>query len=63
MSGILQQQNSLLNRVEEVLTENQKLKTEFKELTEREETLSANCGECTRSIFCNFSQDRRDTLH
>ncbi len=37
IAGILQQQNSLLKRVEEVLAENQRLKAEFQEITEKEE--------------------------
>ena len=36
VTEILQQQNALLNRIEEVLAENKELKTEFAELSERE---------------------------
>lgn len=62
ISGILQQQNSLLNRVEEVLTENQKLKTEFKELTEREERFR-QIAENVREVFFVISAKTDEILY
>ena len=63
LAGILQQQNALLHRVETILTENQDLKAELEEISEREARFPANCGKCTRSFFRNFCQNRRNTLH
>ncbi|MEM7757221.1 MAG: EAL domain-containing protein [Cyanobacteria bacterium P01_A01_bin.40] len=62
MSGILQQQNSLLNRVEEVLTENQRLRTEFKELTEREERFR-QIAENVREVFFVISAKTDEILY
>ena len=50
IAGILQQQNSLLNRVEELLAENQRLKTEFQEITEKEERFR-QIAENVREVF------------
>jgi len=50
MAGILQQQNSLLSRVEEVLSENQRLRTEFQALTEREARFR-QIAENVREVF------------
>lgn len=62
MSGILQQQNSLLNRVEEVLAENQRLRTEFKELTEREERFR-QIAENVREVFFVISAKTDEILY
>ncbi|MEM7592830.1 MAG: EAL domain-containing protein, partial [Cyanobacteria bacterium P01_A01_bin.83] len=59
---ILQQQNLLLNRVEEVLAENQRLKTEFKELTEREERFR-QIAENVREVFFVISAKTDEILY
>lgn len=51
--GILLLQNSLLNRIEEVLAENQRLKTEFQQLIEREERFR-QIAENVREVFLSF---------
>jgi len=62
MAGILQQQNSLLNRVEEVLSENQRLRTEFLELTEREERFR-QIAENVREVFFVISAKTDEILY
>ncbi|MEL6441885.1 MAG: EAL domain-containing protein [Cyanobacteria bacterium J06621_8] len=62
MSGILQQQNSLLNRVEEILAENQKLKTEFNELSEREARFR-QIAENVREVFFVISAKTDEILY
>lgn len=60
--GILQQQNSLLNRVEEVLTENQRLKTELREVNEREERFR-QIAENVREVFFVISAKTDEILY
>ena len=60
--GILQQQNSLLNRVEEVLTENQRLRTELQELTDREERFR-QIAENVREVFFVISAKTDEILY
>ena len=62
MAGILQQQNSLLNRVEEVLGENQRLRTQFLELTEREERFR-QIAENVREVFFVISAKTDEILY
>ena len=62
MAGILQQQNSLLNRVEEVLSENQRLRNEFLELTEREERFR-QIAENVREVFFVISAKTDEILY
>ncbi|MEM8828871.1 MAG: EAL domain-containing protein [Cyanobacteria bacterium P01_G01_bin.19] len=62
MAGILQQQNSLLNRVEEVLSENQRLRTEFQELTEREARFR-QIAENVREVFFVISAKTDEILY
>ena len=62
IAGILQQQNSLLNRVETVLSENQKLRTEFQELTEREERFR-QIAENVREVFFVISAKTDEILY
>ena len=62
MAGILQQQNSLLNRVEEVLAENQRLRTEYLELTEREERFR-QIAENVREVFFVISAKTDEILY
>jgi diguanylate cyclase (GGDEF)-like protein/PAS domain S-box-containing protein len=62
IAGILQQQNSLLNRIEEVLTENQRLRTEFLELTEREERFR-QIAENVREVFFVISAKTDEILY
>lgn len=62
MAGILQQQNSLLNRVEEVLAENQRLRTEFLELTEREARFR-QIAENVREVFFVISAKTDEILY
>lgn len=62
ITGILQQQNSLLNRVEEVLAENQRLRTEFLELTEREERFR-QIAENVREVFFVISAKTDEILY
>ncbi|HEY9769164.1 MAG TPA: hypothetical protein V6C71_11820 [Coleofasciculaceae cyanobacterium] len=50
IARILLLQNFLLNRVEEVLAENQRLKTEFQEITEKEERFR-QIAENVREVF------------
>ena len=60
--GILQQQNSLLSRVEEVLAENQRLRTKFQELTEREERFR-QIAENVREVFFVISAKTDEILY
>ena len=60
--GILQQQNSLLGRVEEVLAENQRLRTEFQQLTEREERFR-QIAENVREVFFVISAKTDEILY
>ena len=60
--GILQQQNSLLSRVEEVLAENQRLRTEFQELAEREERFR-QIAENVREVFLVISAKTDEILY
>lgn len=60
--GILQQQNSLLNRVEEVLVENQRLRTELQQLTEREERFR-QIAENVREVFFVISAKTDEILY
>jgi diguanylate cyclase (GGDEF)-like protein/PAS domain S-box-containing protein len=60
--GILQQQNSLLNRIEEVLAENQRLRTEFQQLTEREERFR-QIAENVREVFFVISAKTDEILY
>ncbi|MGB5636952.1 MAG: EAL domain-containing protein [Waterburya sp.] len=62
IAGILQQQNSLLNRVEEVLADNQRLRTEFLELTEREERFR-QIAENVREVFFVISAKTDEILY
>ena len=62
MAGILQQQNSLLNRVEEVLSENQKLRTQLQELTEREARFR-QIAENVREVFFVISAKTDEILY
>ncbi len=62
IAGILQQQNSLLNRVETVLSENQRLRTEFQELTEREERFR-QIAENVREVFFVISAKTDEILY
>ena len=62
IAGILQQQNSLLNRIEEVLAENQRLRTEFEELTEREERFR-QIAENVREVFFVISAKTDEILY
>ncbi len=62
IAGILQQQNSLLNRIEEVLAENQRLRTEFQELTEREERFR-QIAENVREVFFVISAKTDEILY
>jgi diguanylate cyclase (GGDEF)-like protein/PAS domain S-box-containing protein len=62
ITGILQQQNSLLNRVEEVLAENQRLRTEFQHLTEREERFR-QIAENVREVFFVISAKTDEILY
>lgn len=62
IAGILQQQNSLLNRVETVLAENQKLRTEFQELTEREGRFR-QIAENVREVFFVISAKTDEILY
>ncbi|MEY2833850.1 MAG: hypothetical protein RLZZ574_3109 [Cyanobacteriota bacterium] len=60
--GILQQQNSLLNRIEEVLAENQRLRTEFQQLIEREERFR-QIAENVREVFFVISAKTDEILY
>ena len=62
MAEILQQQNSLLNRIEEVLAENQRLKSEFLEITEREERFR-QIAENVREVFFVISAKTDEILY
>ena len=62
MAGILQQQNSLLNRVEEVLSENQRLRTQLHELTEREARFR-QIAENVREVFFVISAKTDEILY
>ena len=62
LAGILQQQNSLLNRVEIVLAENQQLRTKFQELTEREERFR-QIAENVREVFFVISAKTDEILY
>ena len=62
IAGILQQQNSLLSRVEEVLAENQRLRTKFLELTEREERFR-QIAENVREVFFVISAKTDEILY
>ncbi len=62
IAGILQQQNSLLNRVETVLSENQRLRTEFQQLTEREERFR-QIAENVREVFFVISAKTDEILY
>ena len=62
MAGILQQQNSLLNRVEEVLSENQRLRTQLQELTEREARFR-QIAENVREVFFVISAKTDEILY
>ena len=62
MAGILQQQNSLLSRVEKVLSENQRLRTEFQELTEREARFR-QIAENVREVFFVISAKTDEILY
>lgn len=59
---ILQQQNSLLNRIEEVLAENQRLRTEFQQLIEREERFR-QIAENVREVFFVISAKTDEILY
>ena len=60
--GILQQQNSLLSRVEEVLSENQRLKTQLQQLAEREERFR-QIAENVREVFFVISAKTDEILY
>ena len=62
ITGILQQQNSLLNRVEEVLAENQRLRTKLQELTDREERFR-QIAENVREVFFVISAKTDEILY
>ncbi|MGL4881746.1 MAG: PAS domain-containing protein, partial [Waterburya sp.] len=62
IAGILQQQNSLLNRVEVVLTENQQLRTELLEIAEREERFR-QIAENVREVFFVISAKTDEILY
>ena len=62
IADILQQQNSLLNRIEEVLAENQRLRTQFQELTEREERFR-QIAENVREVFFVISAKTDEILY
>lgn len=62
IAGILQQQNSLLNRIEEVLAENQRLRTEFQQLIEREERFR-QIAENVREVFFVISAKTDEILY
>ncbi len=59
---ILPQQNSLLNLVEQVLTENQRLKRELQEITEREERFR-QIAENVREVFFVISAKTDEILY
>lgn len=61
-AGILQQHNALLNRIEEVLAENQRLRTEFQQLTEREERFR-QIAENVREVFFVISAKTDEILY
>ena len=60
--GIVQQQNSLLNRIEAVLAENQQLRTELQELKEREERFR-QIAENVREVFFVISAKTDEILY
>ena len=60
--GILQQQNSLLSRVEEVLAENHRLRTQLQQLTEREERFR-QIAENVREVFFVISAKTDEILY
>lgn len=60
--GIVQQQNSLLNRIEAVLAENQRLRTELQELKEREERFR-QIAENVREVFFVISAKTDEILY
>ena len=62
LAGILQQQNSLLHRVETVLVENQELRAEFQKLTEREERFR-QIAENVREVFFVISAKTDEILY
>lgn len=62
IAEILQQQNSLLNRVEEVLAENQRLRSELLELAEREERFR-QIAENVREVFFVISAKTDEILY
>jgi diguanylate cyclase (GGDEF)-like protein/PAS domain S-box-containing protein len=62
IAGILQQQNSLLNRVEVVLTENQQLRIELLEIAEREERFR-QIAENVREVFFVISAKTDEILY
>lgn len=62
MAGILQQQNSLLNRIEEVLAENQRLRSDFQELTEREARFR-QIAENVKEVFFVISAKTDEILY
>ena len=59
---IVQQQNSLLNRIEAVLAENQRLRTELQELKEREERFR-QIAENVREVFFVISAKTDEILY
>ena len=62
ITEILQQQNSLLDRIEEVLRENQQLKTELQELVERE-ALFRQIAENVKEVFFVISAKTDEILY
>jgi len=62
IAGILEQQNSLLCRVETVLTENQELRLEFQELQEREARFR-QIAENVREVFFVISAKTDEILY
>ena len=62
IAGLLQQQNALLNRIEAVLAENQQLKQEIAELTQREERFR-QIAENVREVFFMISAKTDEILY
>lgn len=62
IAGILHQQNSVLNRVEEVLAENQQLRKDFQQLHEQEERFR-QIAENVREVFFVISAKTDEILY
>ncbi|GAB4543820.1 MAG: hypothetical protein Tsb0014_37690 [Pleurocapsa sp.] len=62
IAGLLTQQNALFNRIETVLAENQQLKQELEELTEREARFR-QIAENVREVFFMMSAKTDEILY